>query len=381
MPFIGDILRRGSVSIVGLAKNAGKTEVLNYVIRRVAESSSGTVDPAGAARVAVTSIGLDGETTDQVKRTPKPEIELPEGMIFTTSETHYRQKRLVAEILDVGRRETALGRLVTARALTAGKVILSGPSDTASVKELIDGMGRFGVGTVLVDGALSRLSHGSPAVTEGMVLVTGAAVSGSIPRLVRETRYVYDRTQLQTVDAALAGRLAELEGGVWAVEGADNGSRNGDSGDGNEGGNEGDREGDGKGGGKGGTVRVHDLGVKSVLTLGGEDIFRFGRTLYVPGVVSERLLEQLRVQENAGEIRLIVRDFTRIFATAGTYYSFLARGGRIDVLQRSEVLAVCVNPTSPEGFRLDARELTARLKEALGVKVYDVRNQAEMNKE
>ncbi len=123
MPFVEEILRHGSVSIVGLAKNAGKTEVLNYVLGRVG---------GRAARVAVTSIGLDGETVDQVKRTPKPEIVIPEGMVFTTSETHYRQKRLVAEVLDVGVRDTALGRLITARALTGGKVLLSGPSDTAS---------------------------------------------------------------------------------------------------------------------------------------------------------------------------------------------------------------------------------------------------------
>ena len=334
MPFVEEILRRQSVSIVGLAKNAGKTEALNYVLRRVGDR---------AARVAVTSIGLDGESVDQVRRTPKPEIEIPEGMVFTTSETHYRQKRLVAEVLDVGGRETALGRLVTARALTAGKVLLSGPSDTASVRTLIGGMDRFGVETTLVDGALSRLSHGSPAVTEAMVLVTGAAVSGNIQKLVHETKYVYDRTQLPAVDEGLATRLGTIEGGAWAV--------------------------DAEGG-------VHDLGVRSVLMLEKDaagDIFRFGTTLYVPGVVSEKLLEQLRVQKNVGETRLIVRDFTRIFAASETYYSYLARGGTIGVLQRSEVLAVCVNPVSPEGYRLDSEELIVRMREALGVQVYDVK--------
>lgn len=367
-------MRRGSVSIVGLAKNAGKTEVLNYILGRVAEvrqlATGAPRHTAGAAaNIAVTSIGLDGERVDQVKRTPKPEIELAEGMVFTTSETHFRQKRLAAEVLDVGGRgggdtagevrETALGRLVTARALTAGKVILSGPSDTDSLRRLIAGMGRFGVKTVLVDGALSRLSHGSPAVTEGMVLVTGAAVSHNIERLVRETKYVFDRTGLPVVETSLGERLAGLEGGVWVIDGAG---------------------------------EVHDAGMRSALTIGagvdaavseraggkggtgpGGDIFRLGTTVFVPGVVSERLLEQLRVQKNVADIQLIVRDFTRIFATPETYCSFLARGGRVSVLQRSEVLAVCVNPTSPEGYRLDSARLVARMSEALGVPVYDVR--------
>lgn len=332
MGFVGDILRHRSVSIVGLAKNAGKTECLNYILR---------CGQAGGRCIAVTSIGLDGETVDQVKRTPKPEIEIYEGMVFATSEAHYRQKRLVAEVLDVSDRRTALGRVVTARALTSGKVLLSGPSDTQSVRELVDGFGRFGVQTSIVDGALSRLSHGSPAVTDAMVLVTGAALSGNIPRLVRETKYVYDRTGLEAVDAELYRKLAGKENGVWAV----------------------DEQGE-----------VHDLGIPSVLMLerAQADIFRYGNTIYVPGVVSDRLLENLRVQKHAADIVLIIRDFTRVFASMETYYAFLAKGGRIKVLQKSEVLAVCVNPVSPDGYRLDADRLADEMQKALGVPVYDV---------
>jgi L-lysine 2,3-aminomutase len=95
MPFVDDILRRGSVSIVGLAKNAGKTEVLNYVLRRIGAMPDRDGERV-ATRVAVTSIGLDGEATDQITRGAKPAIELPEGVVFVTTETHYRQKRLVA---------------------------------------------------------------------------------------------------------------------------------------------------------------------------------------------------------------------------------------------------------------------------------------------
>lgn len=85
---------------------------------------------------------------------------------------HYRSKRLVAEIMDVSTQQTSLGRLVTARAVSSGKALLSGPADTGSLKTLIQGMKRFDVDTTIVDGALSRLSLSSPAVTEAMVLAT-----------------------------------------------------------------------------------------------------------------------------------------------------------------------------------------------------------------
>ncbi len=92
MSFIDDILRYNSLSIVGLQKNTGKTVSLNYVLDRL---------PVERKRIAVTSIGIDGETTDQVTRTQKPEIYLRQGMYFGTSEMHYRQKRIVSELIDV----------------------------------------------------------------------------------------------------------------------------------------------------------------------------------------------------------------------------------------------------------------------------------------
>lgn len=67
----------GDLAIVGLEKNTGKTECLNYILRRIKDS---------ADRFALTSIGIDGENRDQVCQTPKPEIIVPEGMIFVTSE-------------------------------------------------------------------------------------------------------------------------------------------------------------------------------------------------------------------------------------------------------------------------------------------------------
>lgn len=67
MPFINELVKYKSCSIVGLEKNTGKTVCLNYVLDRL---------PLDGMRIAVSSIGIDGETTDQVTRTAKPEITL-----------------------------------------------------------------------------------------------------------------------------------------------------------------------------------------------------------------------------------------------------------------------------------------------------------------
>ena len=164
LPFIDEIMRYDSLSIVGLEKNTGKTESLKYILDRL---------PVQNKRIAVTSIGIDGETVDQVTRTQKPEIVLREGMYFGTSEMHYRQRRLVSELIDVSDENTSLGRVVTARALTTGKILLSGPSSASSLKRWMGEMRRQDIDLVIIDGALSRMSSASPAVSQSMILATG----------------------------------------------------------------------------------------------------------------------------------------------------------------------------------------------------------------
>lgn len=331
---IEGILQYRSVAIVGLEKNTGKTECLNYLLGKTGRR---------AECFALTSVGIDGESTDQVCRTAKPEIEVPEGMVFVTSEQHFRTKRLAAEVLDVSEERTALGRLVTARARTTGKVLLSGPSDTGGLKRLIGRMRGAGVRTTIVDGALSRLSLASPAVTEAMILATGAAVSGNIAELVRRTKYVYELIGLEEVEEEWQERLDAVEGGVWAM--------------------------DGEG-------RLVDLELPSVFLLdrAGTDLFRYGRRLFVGGAVSDKLLQHLRAQPQAAEV--VVRDFTRVFAAPETYYAFVRKGGRLRVVHRSRLLAVTVNPVAPSGVVLDSVRLREAMEAALRLPVYDVKKMA-----
>ena len=333
MPFTGDILQYKSMSIVGLEKNTGKTECLNYILKRLEYSGK---------QLAITSIGIDGESVDQVSLTQKPEIELYENLIFVTSEKHYREKQLDAEIMAVSGRSTSLGRLVTARAKGKGKVIFSGPPDSGWLRQTISNMQQFGVNTTIVDGALSRLSLGSPAVTESMILATGAAVSANIHTLVRKTKFVFGLMQIEAFQSPVNEKLLALDSGIFAIDQNWN---------------------------------ITSLGIPSVFLLEKyrDKLFGSGEMLYVTGAVSDSLLNFLRVQKNIREITLIVRDFTRMFLTPESYRAFVNKGGRIKVLLRNKLIAICVNPVSPEGFVLDSHKLCDNMSESLGIPVYDIR--------
>ena len=53
----------------------------------------------------------------------------------------------------------------------------------------MDGLSGFGIDLTIIDGALSRKSSASPAVSDAMVLATGAALSSSLSTLVDLTAF------------------------------------------------------------------------------------------------------------------------------------------------------------------------------------------------
>ena len=332
MPFMENIRKYRSLSIVGLEKNTGKTVCLNYLLWRLSQLHISTT---------VTSIGVDGEQVDSVFATAKPEIKLYEGMQFVTSERHYEQRRLVSRILTVDERHTALGRLVTAEVICPGKILLSGAATTAVLRQQIAESKRRGKQLTVVDGALSRLSLASPTVTEAMILATGAAVSPNLKLLISKTKFVYQLINLPEVNTALHEQLGNIESGLWGID-----SEN----------------------------RAHDLGIVSVFLLGKEDInlFQYGNTLFASGAVSDRLLKFLCTQPQIKDITLIARDFTKFFITPEVFAEYHRRGGKLQVLQRSQLVALTFNPTSPQGYRLDSKVACAALSEALQTPVYDV---------
>ena len=173
-----------------------------------------------------------------------------------------------------------------------------------------------------------------------MILATGAAVSANIKQLVSKTKFLYNLILLDETAPALRDRLSGIPSGLWAVDS------------------------DGE---------PHDLGIASVFLIdrAEKDILRFGKTLFASGAVSDRLLRVLAAKGR--DITLIARDFTKLFITPEAYMEFTRRGGRLMVLQRSRLIAITLNPTSPQGFLLDSKSTCDALSDALQTPVYDVK--------
>ena len=331
MSFIDSILQCRTLSITGMAKNTGKTVALNYLLEQLRLHGK---------RVAVTSIGIDGEKTDQVTQTEKPEIELCEGTIFVTSEYHYRQRLLLSEILDLSDDSTSLGRLVTARVLQAGKVILSGPATTGGVRKVLDRMGEYGVDLTIVDGALSRKSHASPAITDGLILSTGAAIAPDLNTIVKKTSELYDLMKLPEYETDYAEELMQMENGIFAL--TDEG--------------------------------YQSLNIPSSLLSEKykAELFSHGNKLFISGILTDMMLNFLRMQSEVKSSVIIVKDFTKIFVTPMNLRLFLSKGGSLRVLKRPNLIAVTVNPVAPSGYTIPSEVLVKAMEGVFDVPVHDV---------
>lgn len=312
MPFINEILKHSSLSIVGLEKNTGKTECLNYVLKRL---------PVESRRICVTSIGIDGERVDQVTQTAKPEIALRKGMYFATSEKHYKIRKVLSELVDVSDEETSLGRVVTAKALEDGKVLISGPSSTPSLKRWMNSLSNFGIELSIVDGAISRMCTASPAISDTMILSTGAAYSANLSTLIRKTAFVVEMIGLP-VSTAIVGDDSLQE-------------------------------------------------VSSIVSEG-FSLKEGCKTLLVSGALTDRFLKKISSDRRVEGLDVVVGDFTKIFVDIDTYRSFIKKGGRLCVMNSSTLVAVCVNPVAPNGFVLDSDRLCSELSDTIGLPVYDI---------
>ncbi|OAA31034.1 hypothetical protein AT15_08650 [Kosmotoga arenicorallina S304] len=288
--------------------------------------------------LCLTSIGLDGETIDQVTLTPKPEIEVYEGDLFATSEVHYRKKSFLSEVLWVSDRRTALGKVVLSRALESGKVMLSGPSTLGGMRELLEVAEKCGVDFFLLDGALSRRSTGTPFLCDGVILATGAALSLNPADILRKTLHAVELMKLPV--EPMAEYIEKLGDGIWLARGG----------------------------------IFEKLPARTILGDPAIILDRIGKgcKLFIPGSLPETFVKRLISRGLSRDITLVVKDYTKVFLSPEITERFFSSGGKLKVLRRPRLLAVTFNPFSPAGYVFNSREILRDLRKSLKIPVIDV---------
>ncbi|MGI6072027.1 MAG: hypothetical protein ACOX75_03295 [Lachnospiraceae bacterium] len=175
-------LNKQTVSFIGIAKNAGKTTVMNRLLR---DLYSGT-----NLNVAITSVGRDGERVDVVTKTGKPEIFIKKGTICATATRLLAKSDFTKEIIASTDINTPMGPVYIMRALSHGYVEIGGPSMVSQLIAVRDTFFELGADVVLVDGAAGRRSLGAAGMADSVILCSGAAFSRSMEETIAHTAFI-----------------------------------------------------------------------------------------------------------------------------------------------------------------------------------------------
>jgi len=326
------------LALVGLAKNTGKTETLAAILSEHATAGR---------QVGVTSIGRDGEEHDVIDaRIAKPRINLQTGSIVATTDVLLRASAIEHErLLRTGIR-TPLGEVIVAKLSEPGTIEVAGPSTAEDVRAVSDAMAEHGAEQVLIDGAIDRRAASSPAVSDGLVIATGAVLGEDIDRVVTATT---DAVELVRLPAAVVDAVhTDGESGAGVSEDGEH----------------------------------IELPRRLVLNAEPAEITALLRehpgasTFWVDGALSEPFLEGLLGirRELAGheqaerELRIVAGDPTKVFLSHRGPDWYRRQGIVIEVTHTIELRAITVNPVAPQSHRFDSRQL----RELIGAAIPDV---------
>lgn len=327
-----------TVSIVGMAKNAGKTTALNYLIEEAMDE--GMV-------LGITSTGRDGETSDLVTSTEKPKVYLDEGTIVTVPVQLYELAETGLEIVKKTKFGTALGDILLCRVAESGYVQIAGPVNTTDHKKLCEEIQAQGVDMILIDGAIDRKSIAAPDTSDAIILSTGAVLSRSIKKVVEETVHIARLYGMELLADCQAKEMIAAESA-----------------------------------GKNRIMLIDDENKAKYLDLKtglgasrflDQVIDKHTRYLYIPGALTQSVIADIHPAK-LSQVTLVLADPTKIFIGALLWQQLLKKGMKVRVLENITVAAVTVNPFSPQGYSFDHQELKEAMQKAMpDIPVVDVR--------
>ncbi len=332
------------VAIVGLAKNTGKTQSLTSVL----------AEHATAGRtVGVTSIGRDGEARDAIDaRIEKPRIELQAGSLVATTDALLRASGLEHELLDRTGIRTPLGEVLVAKLAETGILEVAGPSAGEDLRKVGSAMLALGADQVLIDGSIDRRAASSPAVSDGLVMATGAVLGDQLEAVAAATAAAVELVRLPRAKPDDAIEQARTSEGSYS--------------DGGE-----DRDG-----------RPVTVPGRLALTADPDETKGLLRdhpdaTVFaVEGALGERFLEGLvgARRERAGrELKVVAKYPTAVFLNAHDPAWYARQGIAIEVRRTIRLAAITVNPVAPQRHSFDSAELRAAIEAAIpDVPVLDV---------
>ncbi|RKD22024.1 hypothetical protein SAMN02745883_01257 [Caminicella sporogenes DSM 14501] len=326
------------ISVVGMAKNAGKTVTLNELIMEAVDRN---------IRLGITSIGRDGEKQDMVTYTEKPMIFVNKGTIIATAEETFKLSEAKLEVLETTDVRTSIGNVIIGKTLTDGHVQIAGPAINEDTKLISQKMISFGAELVIVDGAIDRLSSASPAVTEATILATGAVLSRDMDKVIEKSAHQVNLFNLDVVEDEQIRAIAEEYIKRVAVSIIND------------------------------KYEVTTLDIKTALNCGSKIagvLKEDSKYVVIKGsLVAKTLMDIVSRTKKYKNVTFIVKDSTKIFIDYNDWRYFERINVKVAVLEKINILAVTINPYSPGGYYFSQSDFLNKMRKILSpIPVIDV---------
>lgn len=310
------------LTVVGMAKNVGKTVTMNYIQRML--HADGHV-------FGLTSIGRDGESFDALTKLAKPAVKVQLGTLVATAEKLIPLKHEWEYLQDTSF-ETPLGKIVILKAKVPTSLVLAGPSKNHEVQELLKILAGLKADCVLIDGAFDRQSSAAPVVSKQVVLSTGATLCRNLEQLVSITKSRVEQLILPECTADFKKLAANTAKKAIAVSGS----------------------------------AVRGISIPTTL-LSAEEwqelLLPKYDILFVRGAVGEGLGNALLKVSRPPQI--IIEDGSKVFLGEIIWRQLALKGISFKVRQAINLLGVTINPTYPGSTGLDSAELLTKMGKAL----------------
>jgi hypothetical protein len=326
-----------TLSIVGMAKNAGKTTALNFLIEEAMDE--GIV-------LGITSTGRDGETQDLVTGTEKPRVYLDQGTLVSVPSQLFGLADAGLEILRRTKYSTAIGELLICKVQDAGYVQIAGPVINSETKKLCQDMFGLGCDLVMIDGAIDRKTIASPETSDAIILATGAVLSRSMKKVVEETAHVvhlYGLPEFDENDKVTEFIRQDNYEHIIAFN---------DKGEGKV------------------LDLVTGLGAARYIDDAIEEDTRY---IFIPGAFTNSVVADI-TNKHLKQVEFILKDPTKIFVNIMDWGQLRKRGFKVKVLKNIEIAAITVNPWSPQGYTFDSDVLIEEMRKLIpDMPIIDVR--------
>lgn len=266
-------------------------------------------------QVGLTSIGYDGEPKDEITRLEKPRIYVYPGMMVATCEQCLLNSAAGYVLFRATGIQTVIGEILVVRITSPGIMEVSGPCTVLGIERLCRGMREAGCQKIIVDGSAGRLSFASKL--DCTILAVGAALSNSMAKVCKRAHYQVELLELDKC-------LKHLE-----------------------------------------TKEMDDEPFTAIESDDGM-FFVFRGAMADDDIVS--IIKQYRTEAKTA----VVKDSSSVFISPSIYRRFTHKSGNIRVRNKTNLVAVTINPMTPYGKWFDKDRFMDEMTDNLDLPVINI---------